>query len=104
MPTAADGGGVNGAAARRGPVLRLQEAGRVRRTGGLDALLAALAYDCLDLYASPDRDLLHWCADERCTRPFIDRSHGHRRRWCGMKGCGDRAKAAVYRSRKRSGV
>jgi predicted RNA-binding Zn ribbon-like protein len=91
---------VNAAAAAPPPVLRLDDAG-LHREGDLDAVLAVLARDVLDLYASPDRELLHWCADEKCTRPFIDRSRGHRRRWCGMKGCGDRAKAAAYRRRQR---
>jgi predicted RNA-binding Zn ribbon-like protein len=92
---------VNDAAAEYGPVLQLDDEGDVRRTGGLSALLAALASDCLDLFDSPDRAMLHWCADSKCTRPFIDRSRGQRRRWCGMKGCGDRAKAAAYRERQR---
>jgi predicted RNA-binding Zn ribbon-like protein len=92
---------VNRAAAKPRPALHLDANGTVLRTGGIDALLAALACDCLDLYDSPDRAALRWCADSRCTRPFIDRSHGQRRRWCGMKGCGDRAKAAAYRRRQR---
>lgn len=92
---------VNRAASRPGPVLHLDMTGRVLRSGGLGALLAALATDCLDLYDSPERHRLRWCADSKCTRPFIDRSHGQRRRWCGMKGCGDRAKAAAYRRRHR---
>jgi predicted RNA-binding Zn ribbon-like protein len=92
---------VNRAAAEPRPTLRLDDHGQVRRSGGLRALLATLASDCVDLCDSPDRSALHWCADSRCTRPFIDRSHGQRRRWCGMKGCGDRAKAAAYRRRQR---
>jgi predicted RNA-binding Zn ribbon-like protein len=93
---------VNAAAAHPRPILRLSPSGKVRRSGDLNAVLAVLAADCLDLFDSPDRLALHWCADSTCTRPFIDRSRGHRRRWCGMKGCGDRAKAAAYR-RRRSG-
>lgn len=100
-PAEADRTLVNRAAASPGPVLRLDRDGTVHRTGGLDALLAALAADCLDLHTGSDRAALHWCADDTCTRPFIDRSRGHRRRWCGMKGCGDRAKAAAYYRRKR---
>jgi predicted RNA-binding Zn ribbon-like protein len=93
---------VNDAAAHPLPRLRLEPDGRIRRTGGIDALLAALAADCLDLHTSPDRHALRWCDDGKCTRPFVDRSHGRRRRWCGMKGCGDRAKAVAYRRRRRS--
>lgn len=89
---------INDAAARPRPVLRLDGDG-LHREGDLDAALAALADDALDLFGSPDRNLLHWCADPACTRPFLDRSRGGRRRWCDMKSCGDRAKAAAYRRR-----
>jgi predicted RNA-binding Zn ribbon-like protein len=101
QPERADTTTVNRAASRPRPVLRIDNDGRIRRTGGLDALLAELATDCLDLFTSADRASLHWCADRACTRPFIDRSRGQRRRWCGMRGCGDRAKAAAYRHRQR---
>jgi len=72
----------------------------VTSSGDADAVFALHARDCLDLFDSPDRAALRWCADAKCTRVFIDRSRGQRRRWCGMKGCGDRAKAAAYRRRQ----
>jgi predicted RNA-binding Zn ribbon-like protein len=103
-PPAAARRAVNAAAAAPGPRPTLDAKGQVTRSGGLDAALSALAADVLDLHDSPDRQLLHWCADDRCTRPFVDRSRGGRRRWCGMRGCGDRAKAAAYRQRLRSTV
>ncbi|MFD0660841.1 CGNR zinc finger domain-containing protein [Thermocatellispora tengchongensis] len=40
------------------------------------------------------------CAFPECTRVFIDRSRGGNRQWCGMEECGNRVKAANYRSRK----
>ena len=95
---------VNVAASRPGPTLQLSSNGEVSRHGDIDAVLAVLAQDCVDLFDSADRQALRWCADSSCTRPFIDRSRGHRRRWCGMKGCGDRAKAAAYRARQREKV
>jgi predicted RNA-binding Zn ribbon-like protein len=100
-PASADRDLVNAAAAGPGPLVFLTARGQVRRRGRLDTALAVLARDCLELFADSDGDDLKWCADARCTRPFVDRSHGHRRRWCGMKGCGDRAKAAAYRARQR---
>jgi predicted RNA-binding Zn ribbon-like protein len=93
---------VNAAAAHPGPTLELTARGAVRRTGDLDAVLAVLARDLLDLLGGPDRALLRWCADPACTRVVLDRSRGGRRRWCGMRGCGDRAKAAAYRRRLRA--
>lgn len=95
---------LNADAAKPQPQLSMSPDGHVERSGNLDAVLAALAADLLDLAAGDDRDKLHWCADPTCTRPFIDRSRGARRRWCGMKGCGDRAKAAAYRRRRKAGV
>lgn len=71
----------------------------ISRTGSVESVLSLLARECLELLGGPNLALLSWCADENCTRPFLDKSHGHRRRWCGMKGCGDRAKAAAYRRR-----
>jgi predicted RNA-binding Zn ribbon-like protein len=101
QPPPADRDLVNAAASCHGPTVQLSTDGEVSRDGDIDAVLAVLAQDCLDLFDSADRQALHWCADPGCTRPFIDRSRGHRRRWCGMKGCGDRAKAAAYRARQR---
>jgi predicted RNA-binding Zn ribbon-like protein len=101
-PAAADRRLVNRTAERPRPVSQLSPAGHVNRTGDLDAVFAVLAQDCIELFDGPDRELVSWCANPRCTRPFIDRSRGHRRRWCDMKGCGDRAKAATYRHRRRS--
>lgn len=92
---------VNAAAAHHRPVPWLDASGAVARSGGIDAVLAVLACDCLEFFASPDRDRLRRCDDPKCTRLFVDRSRGGRRRWCDMKGCGDRAKAAAYRRRRR---
>jgi predicted RNA-binding Zn ribbon-like protein len=104
QPPPADRDLVNVAASRPGPTLQLSSNGEVSRHGDIDAVLAVLAQDCVDLFDSADRQALRWCADSSCTRPFIDRSRGHRRRWCGMKGCGDRAKAAAYRARQREKI
>jgi predicted RNA-binding Zn ribbon-like protein len=99
---AADRARVNAAASAPLPVLQLTPHGAVERRGDLGAVLAALARDGLDLLGGADRALLRRCADARCTRLFVDRSRGRRRRWCDMKGCGDRAKAAAYRQRRRT--
>jgi predicted RNA-binding Zn ribbon-like protein len=90
-------------AAARGPrtVPQLGSDGVLTRSATVTALLATLACDCLDLAAGPDGELLRRCDDAKCTRLFVDRSRGGRRRWCDMKGCGDRAKAAAYRRRQR---
>lgn len=94
---------VNEAAARPGPILTLRPDHRVERTGSWRAGLTAVARDGLAL-AEPGEGVLKWCAEPTCTHPFLDRSRGHRRRWCEMAGCGDRAKAAAYRARRRAGA
>jgi predicted RNA-binding Zn ribbon-like protein len=94
---------VNAAAAVPPPSVVLTSDLRAHRSGDVDALLGVLARDCVELVSGPDRQSLHWCADATCTRPFVDRSRGHRRRWCGMRGCGDRAKSAAYRRRRAAG-
>jgi predicted RNA-binding Zn ribbon-like protein len=91
---------VNEAAAAPPPRPALRDAA-LRREGDLDAVLSALARAALELLGGPERARVKWCAGEDCTRPFVDRSRGGRRRWCGMAGCGDRAKAAAYRARQR---
>jgi predicted RNA-binding Zn ribbon-like protein len=101
VPAGSDRSLVNRVAAAAPPVPHLTEGGRVRRDGDLAGALAVVARAGIELFDHPDRQLVRWCADASCTRPFIDRSRGHRRRWCGMANCGDRAKAAAYRQRQR---
>ena len=92
---------VNRIAAEPPPAVRLRADGSVGRSGSWRAGLSAVARDGLVLAGVEDGQL-KWCADEKCTHPFLDRSRGHRRRWCEMAGCGDRAKAAAYRARRRA--
>jgi predicted RNA-binding Zn ribbon-like protein len=91
---------VNAVARGTRSVPQLSAHGQVVRTGTVEAVLADIACDCLDLLGGEDLARLRRCADPKCTRLFIDRSRGGRRRWCDMKGCGDRAKAAAYRRRR----
>jgi predicted RNA-binding Zn ribbon-like protein len=65
--------------------------------------LSEIARAGIVLAEPPRRALIRWCDDATCTRVFLDRSRGGRRRWCGMAGCGDRAKAAAYRLRRQAG-
>ena len=93
---------MNAVAAAAPPVPVLRPDGQVRRQGDVAAGLSAVTRNGLALFRRTDGSVLKWCADEKCTHPFLDVSHGHRRRWCGMAGCGDRAKAAAYRARQRA--
>jgi len=95
---------VHAAAAGPAVALTLDADGGLHREGDVTAALTAVARAALELVGGPDRQLLRWCADAACTHPFLDRSRGGRRRWCGMAGCGDRAKARAYRARRRGGI
>jgi predicted RNA-binding Zn ribbon-like protein len=95
---------VHGAAAGPVTTLTLDAAGGLHRDGDVTTALTAVARAAVELVGGPDRHLLRWCANDACTHPFLDRSRGGRRRWCGMAGCGDRAKARAYRARRRGGI
>jgi predicted RNA-binding Zn ribbon-like protein len=41
------------------------------------------------------------CEGPNCTLLFADHTRGHRRRWCSMALCGNRAKQATHRDRLR---
>ncbi|WP_028938569.1 CGNR zinc finger domain-containing protein [Pseudonocardia spinosispora] len=94
---------INNAAASRPVQLSVSADGTIRRTGTVTETLCDVARAGILLAEPPTRSLIRWCDDPTCTRVFLDRSRGRRRRWCGMAGCGDRAKAAAYRHRRRTG-
>ncbi|WP_208004274.1 CGNR zinc finger domain-containing protein [Labedella populi] len=86
-----------------GPTTRLTPDG-VERIGGTASALAVVARAATDVLSHTEPGVLKECANERCTRLFIDESRGSRRSWCGMAECGNRAKAAAYRARKKAGT
>jgi len=69
----------------------------------LDGPLWPVARSAADLLTSQETTLVRECGSETCTWLFVDRSRTHRRRWCDMKTCGNRAKARRHyeRSKKR---
>nr|WP_158895034.1 CGNR zinc finger domain-containing protein [Amycolatopsis anabasis] len=81
---------------------RLLGAGRQTRHGDLDSVLATIARSAIELLGGDDHTRLRGCVGAECSRMFVDRSRAGSRRWCGMDGCGSRAKAAAYRRRKRA--
>lgn len=63
------------------------------------ALLVPPAEAAADLFANGDRSLVRNCEGPACTLWFYDRTKAHRRRWCSMAICGNRAKAHAHRAR-----
>jgi predicted RNA-binding Zn ribbon-like protein len=66
------------------------------------ALLAPLAESAADLLCEANPALIRKCADENCDLLFYDSTKNHRRRWCSMGACGNRAKVAAHRARQRA--
>jgi predicted RNA-binding Zn ribbon-like protein len=50
------------------------------------------------------QDRLRICANDECQWAFYDSSRTNRRVWCDMATCGNRAKAARHRARKKETV
>ncbi len=84
------------------PTLRLAADGSTHSRGTAADVMNLLARDTIDLIGSADMAKVKECSNPECTRLFVDHSRGFSRRWCGMAECGNRAKAADYRRRKRS--
>lgn len=71
----------------------------------LDRPLWSIARSAADLLTSDEVQRVGQCADDRgCGWLFLDASRNHSRRWCSIKGCGNRAKARRHYARKHSDV
>lgn len=64
----------------------------------VDVPLHACALAIGDLLTRADRKLIRKCRASDCDVYFIDRSKGHRRHWCSMENCGNRAKQRRWRA------
>lgn len=62
--------------------------------------LAPLAEQAAELLCAGDFSLIRVCEHPQCILWFYDRTKSHRRRWCSMALCGNRAKVAEFRKRK----
>jgi predicted RNA-binding Zn ribbon-like protein len=66
------------------------------------AALTQVARSAIELVAGPELPRIRNCGDPSCSLMFIDHSRPGRRRWCSMERCGNRAKTASYRKRRRT--
>ncbi|NUR29115.1 MAG: hypothetical protein HOV83_25295 [Catenulispora sp.] len=92
---------LNKVAAAPTPHPVLDERGAVVHTATdlVDALLAQIARDALDLATSPLLARVRDCAGQNCGAWFLDTSRPGTRRWCSMDRCGNQAKKSTWRSR-----
>lgn len=67
----------------------------------VEATLAAIARDAVDLLTGPLAERIRECAAPDCALLFVDASRPGRRRWCASEACGNRARTKAYRRRRR---
>jgi predicted RNA-binding Zn ribbon-like protein len=70
-------------------------------TEDLFAPLWPIARDAAQLLASDQLEFVRACASKKCEWLFLDESKNHRRRWCDMTKCGNRAKVKRFYTRKK---
>jgi len=68
----------------------------------LESPLWPIARSAAELLASDDLAYIRTCASETCQWFFLDTSKNHRRRWCDMTKCGNRAKVRSFYARRRA--
>jgi predicted RNA-binding Zn ribbon-like protein len=73
----------------------------LRRWRSASTLMIPIALAMADLICNEDFLYVKACEGPTCTLLFLDKTHGHARRWCSMTACGNRAKQAAYRDRVR---
>jgi predicted RNA-binding Zn ribbon-like protein len=69
----------------------------------IDDALARLADPIVLALTSGHAERIRQCQSDTCFWFFYDTSKTHRRRWCDMATCGNRAKAARHRARSKAG-
>ncbi len=66
-------------------------------SGAMARLSEAIARELTQM----DKERLRVCANDECRWVFRDNSPAGRRKWCDMSSCGNRAKAARHRERRK---
>jgi predicted RNA-binding Zn ribbon-like protein len=106
--TARDIARLNAVLSRDAPYSRIERVrgrwlvGSARRWKNPGDLLVVVAEAMARLLCEGNPALIRRCANPECTLWFYDRTKAHRRRWCSMAVCGNRAKAAAHRTRLRN--
>lgn len=59
-------------------------------------IIGLLAYELANLLSSEQRAYLKRCLNPDCVLMFVDNSRSHKRRWCSMETCGNRAKVSKH--------
>ena len=73
-----------------------------KRLTALDGILWPLPLSAAELLTSGDLPSLGQCRGGDCGWLFLDTSRNHRRQWCDMQDCGNRAKVQRFRQKLRA--
>jgi predicted RNA-binding Zn ribbon-like protein len=73
----------------------------LRRWRSPESLLLPIGETLAEFVCSEDFSNVKACEGEHCTLMFADHTRGHRRRWCSTAVCGNRAKVAAHRKRRK---
>jgi predicted RNA-binding Zn ribbon-like protein len=68
---------------------------------GPEQVLVPVAESAASLLTSGNLALVRKCENPACMLFFYDTTKNHRRRWCSMSACGNRAKVAAHYRRTR---
>ncbi len=74
----------------------------MRRWRSPESLLLPIGEEIAKFICSEDFQYVKACEGSTCTLLFVDRTRGQARRWCSMAICGNRAKQAAHRSRRKA--
>jgi predicted RNA-binding Zn ribbon-like protein len=73
-----------------------------RRWPSPEALLQPIGTAFATLVRDEDFTYIRACEGPACTLLFVDHTKGHRRRWCSMAVCGNRAKQLAHYQRHKA--
>jgi predicted RNA-binding Zn ribbon-like protein len=73
----------------------------MRRWRSPESLLLPIGEALAEFVCEEDFSNVKACEGETCTLMFADHTRGHRRRWCSTAVCGNRAKVAAHRKRRK---
>ena len=74
---------------------------RFEEAGNFNAAWWPIAHSAVELLASDRLQFVRACASKTCQWLFLDESKNHRRRWCDMTKCGNRAKVKNFYTRQK---
>jgi predicted RNA-binding Zn ribbon-like protein len=102
-PEAGDRGELNRWAAKAPLAPQLTAHGEVVWTSErpLEAVLATIARDAVDLLSGPLAGRIRECGAPDCALLFVDASRPGERRWCSGTACGNRTRTKTYRARRK---